>query len=498
MTEEKGLPLTWGDIHIRLIKGNVSVDSIAFHLNIPDATGKDSAYLHVDISKIYAGRIHWLRLIRHRVLVIDKIEITEPAIEARSIKEAIEALPRHNSDTAKKAIPIDRIEIRKVKVRNGHAALSKRTDKFRFSTDSLFLGLKHISYTFADSATSFCDSVYHFQTEALDYTSADGLFRVTAASIKTKDAGEVVIADIRGGNTDKKEQHSAKVGKVAATWAQFELQEVRTSPVNIFRLIKAREANLETLDIAGRSATIYRDNQYPPAKQFPMPQEALAKMKIPLNIARTNISVDNISFWMTRNGTDAGSLELSNSTVQINDLSNKPGAIFRTTLGSTLADGGQVSSKLEMKTDKECTFTYKCDVRDTHAGCFETFIHPMLGISAGGNLHALEMDLTGNKTNAHGNFCLQYDSLSIHVDSNTPISKLSKFAGVVNTFAPAVLLHRNPRRAGQAPIAVEVECKRDPWKPFPVYLFSPINDGLMQTVLPPTISKSIAKKQKQK
>ncbi len=497
LSAEKQLPLTWSDMHVHLINGSIRIDSLTLNLTAAHKTKHDTACIMVQIPKLYIGRIHWIKLIKHRVLRIDKINIRQPHIITRSPKEAMQALSHNESDTAKHGpIPVHGIEIRTVNIKNGSFAFSQITDKLQMQADSVSLSIYHLAYNFADSTFSFCDSLYHFKTTNTCFTSANGLFRVKTKTIETADAGKIIIKNITGGNTDKKEQHASRMGKIPSTWAQFDIKQASTSPINIIRMAKAREIKIGRVDVQGSQVSIYRDNQYPPRKQYPMPQEAIAGISIPLNIGEVGVTTDRFNVSLTLDGIHSGSMVLKNNNIKISNLTNTKGKTFHTKLTSTLEDGGNIHADIDMVLNHKCEFSCITEITNTSGNNFLSFTKPLLGINARCNIHNLTMNSHGDKDKQQSTFCMQYDSLGISIDKTTPIERLSKMAGVINTFAPSVLFRQNPRQKGQMPQSYQVQCTRDPWKPFPVYLFGPLSEGIFQTVLPPAIAKTIEKKRK--
>lgn len=491
---EKGIELNWSELKIRLVHGSVRIDSLQCRIG-----ASDQAFIDIKAARLYAGRVHRLMLLKERVLRIDKAEIIRPQIETCGPQKALEALKRQPHDTIPaKRVPIARAEVKTVNIKDGRIAVSMPDNKLQAAADSLCIRLHEAAYDFRDSLMTYCDSLYVFSACGINYVSSNGLFRLSVAQTGTANGGSLTASGIKGGNTDQPEKHAMNAGKVAATWAQFDITELRTSPVNILKCLKQKEITADSLTVRGNFADLYRDNHYPPRTPYPMPQEALAKAGMPLSLQHAGITLNRLHFTLTQDGSNKGSLQLNRLSVKAHNITGLSGSTMHTRLKSNLQDGGNISLDLHLTNNPLCTFTCKTEVTNTGGDNFSSFTHPIAGLDAGCNIHSLNMDCHGDKDRQEGTFCIQYDSLKIHIDKDSPIEKLGKLAGIANAFAPAVLIKSNPRHKGAEAMTCTIECTRNQWKPFPVYLFKPLSDGMVQTVLPPAIAKPVSKKMRQK
>ena len=390
-----------------------------------------------------------------------------------------------------KKIILKLIEIGSVNIIDGCFSMSKLTDKLKLMADSFSVSVFDIACNFADSALAYNDSLYTVSLNKLDFLTGNGLMHVMSDRIETINAGKLTIDNLRCENTDKKEQHSKNVGKKPASWIKFDTKQISTSPVNIIRMARAKEVVLDTLSIEGNKFFFYRDNQYKPQQPYAMPQEGIAKIKIPLNIKHTNVAFNHFLMNVTLDGNRIGELTLKKTNIGIKDITNLSGSIIRANISTNIADGGKLVSDLDLTLNKKCDFRFKSTVSDTYGKAFSPFLEPLFGVKVGCNIHKIDMDCKGDNIESTGTYCMQYDSLDIQINKETtPIEKLGKYAGLINTFAPAVLQKKNPRHKGEQPQSYEVSKTRDEWKPFPVYLIGPMIDGMLKSVLPPIVSKS--------
>lgn len=399
------------------------------------------------------GHIHWLKLLSQRVVQVDRVRV--------SCEQIVYA------DTA------------------------------NFSSlqlDSLTVEVHDICYNLRDSSFAYNDSVYLLQSGRLAYTSPDRLFEATVGSLYTRDAGEILLKDIAGGNTDKPEEHADRMGKQEVTWARFNLQAVRISPVNVIRLAQAQEINIDSVEICGKSTDIYYDSHYPPKEPYPMPSESMLAIKMPLHVGYIDAMLNQFHVAVTTDGKHAGTLELKQTHARIRNLSNRPGSTMHTTLQTHFADGGKVNIATDMTMNKQGSLTFDADITQTTGSNLASLTKPLLGVELNCNFHSICTRCTGDSKTLHGTFCMVYDSLSIHVDEDNPMEELGKFAGLVNTLAPVVLYNRNPRSANAEPKSFEVQAQHDPMQPFPAYFIGTINDGMLQTVLPFGIGKGLMQK----
>lgn len=399
------------------------------------------------------GHIHWLKLLCQQVVQVDRVRLSCEQIAY--------------ADTA---------------------------NSTSLQLDSLTVEVHDICYNLRDSSFAYNDSVYLLQSGRLAYTSPDSLFEVTIGSLYTRDAGEIVLKYILGGNTDKPEEHADRMGKQEVTWARFNLQEVRVSAVNVIRLAQAQEINIDSVGICGKSTNIYYDSHYPPKEPYPMPSESLLAIKMPLNVGHLDATLKQFHVAVTTDGKHAGTLELKQTHARIRNISNRPGSTMRTTLQTHFADGGTVKIATDMTMNKHGSLTFDADITQTTGSNLASLTKPLLGVELKCNFHSISTRCTGDSKNLRGTFCMQYDSLSIHVDEDNPMEELGKFAGIVNTLAPVVLYNKNPRSANAEPKSFEVGAKHDPMQPFPAYFIGVINDGMLQTILPFGIGKGLMQK----
>lgn len=455
LAAEQHMDISWHDIHIHLLQGKAQIDSLSVGLCVADSIKNDTTFIHVSVPRLSIGSVNWLALLRERIALIDAVRVT-----------------------------------------NGHVALSKSADSTMLTLDSICVAVHDLCYNLTDSLLTYNDSVYSLQTGRFHFRSADGLFAATVGRILTADAGMIVLSNISGGNTDKPEEHGRLMGKQEVTWSRFRIPSVRTSPVNIIRMVKANEVRIDSVIVEGQSTDVYYDSKYPPKQPYPMPQQALLELKTPLHIRRMIATLDTTRLYVTSDGKNVGRLDLLQTRARIINLCNIRDRTMMTSLHSHFAGGGEMRVKTDMKLNKRGTFTYNADITELTGSSLKSLSQPMLGVELHCNIHNMSVQCAGNNTKMNGTFCMQYDSLSVHVNEHSPMEVMARLSGLVNAFAPVVLINQNPRNPNDEPMSYEVSATRDPMKPFPAYFLGVIADGTLQTVLPFGLGKGALEKKK--
>lgn len=455
LTAENELMLTLSDMQIRLLHGSVRMDTLSVSLALPDTLTGDTTFVDLTVPRLYVAPIHWLTLARKRIVRIGKISITDASV-----------------------------------------ALRKKNDQTRLSVDSLNLTVRDIRYSIADTTLTYNDSLYHISAAHVDYTTPDGLFRAVIGSLLTENAGGITLTDISGGNTDKKEEHADRMGKCETTWAQFKLRQVSTSPVNIVRMVQQQQLSLDSLRIDGQQVDIYYDTHYPPKQPYPLPQQSLEAVKMPLQINHMTAALGKLHIGMTTDAVHAGYLDLMHTNARIANISNTPGSTMHAALTTHFAGGGDIRVATDMTVNKRCALTFDADMTNVKGSSLTSIAKPLYGVEIGCNFHSISTRCHGDKDTLGGTFCMRYDSLRLHVDDKGPIKELSSLSGLINTFATVVLFDKNPRFPDQEPKAFTVSASYDPMQPFPAYFIAAIVDGMAQTVMPFGLGKGIMNKKK--
>jgi hypothetical protein len=155
-------------------------------------------------------------------------------------------------------------------------------------------------------------------------------------------------------------------------------------------------------------------------------------------------------------------------------------------LMSTSLDGGGGFMTLNLRLLKDEQSTWRCRVfiENSKMSAFNPFIEKLSGANVSGNLKRLEGYFTGDTLNAKGEFVMEYDNLDAKVlKGKSPIPQLNKYANTINGIIKLMLPRSNPSKPGQAPKAFKVDAKRNLYKPYFVYILSPMFCGIKETML---------------
>ena len=340
---------------------------------------------------------------------------------------------------------------------------------------------------------TYCDSLYALSVSKFVYTSADSLYRLDVASIETENAGGLLLKGVHGRNTTKKTHLAASKGKVPVTWSDFSAKTLHTSPVNIIRTVLQKSILIDSVFIDGDRLTSFRDARYLPKKAFPMPQESILKIPIPVRIGSIDIRLTYYNMEIKRPEGSAGLLSLHDMGLKISNFSNEPDhtIVFHITprMGK-----GHGAATLHMKNDSNSSFSFSGSVKNVNISDFGSLLMPLFGVSASGNIQSLQTSFSGNRFSTKGDFCLLYDNLKLEIDQEkTPIAFLAKHGKAVDLLEGGLIHRQNPRKLKKEPFKCTIAANRDPMKNYGAYIVSTLLNGVEQTVL-----NSLAYKEAQK
>ena len=499
------LTLSYDQLKLRLLEGYIAVSGIDARMLLVDSLRHDTLKQHIAADCIEVKGINWLRL-RKRQLCLRAIEINSPSAqlvlpptELLSVPQASADLPALTDTViANRLQLLSAISIDKFNLTNGSISLSNAADRLTFSTDSLCLSCRDLNFNIADSTFCLNDSVYELNLSHIRLLTPDGLTRLTLGRLTANGQDGFCASRLRALNTCPREQLARRQGKVPVTWIDTQIEQVSSSKFNPLRQLSRRSIDIDTISVKGQSVQLYRDTQYPPKEPYPMPQEAILNIPIPVRVAHLLLTMPKAAIAVTDDGTHVGNMQVSDIRAQAQGFSNKPGSTLNADASCSLA-GGKAVANLTLTNDHPCSFTFSCKSSDMKAQHMNDFIQPFSGASARGNIHSLTLHTKGDAKTSESHFCMIYDSLTAHIDeNNAPIAALAKAAGVINFFAPAIMQHSNPRHNGSAPVVCQSTTTRNTREDFAMYLLAePLIDGMMHTLLPDGIYNIVSNTMKQ-
>ena len=365
----------------------------------------------------------------------------------------------------------------------GSLKLKRKDKRMNLSVQDMDLSFFDISYNLEDKKLTYCDSLYSLSAFGISYISKDSLYRLDVDSLKTENAGGLFLKGIHGRNTTGKKHHAVAKGKVPVTWSDLKVKALHTSSINLVRTILQKSISIDSLFIEADRLNTYRDSRYSPKKAFPMPQESISKIPLPLHIGTVDMRVTYFDMEVKRPEGSAGLLALHDMGLRISNLSNQAEntAIFHLTprLGK-----GRGEITIHLKNDRHSSFSIKASAHNINLSDLGSLTGPLFGVSAKGEIQSIRTAFKGNSASAEGDFCMLYDNLDLEIDSKkTPVEFLAKHGKLID-FLKGGLIHRqNPRKHKNEPFTCKVGAKRDPMKNFGSYMVSTLLDGVEQTVL---------------
>lgn len=495
--------IDYGSMVVLLGSRTVEIRDIVLCTDTTDSLAESTAGMSIHIKHVALRHISLRRLLQDKHLHIGRLSVDEPEIVIHRPSEKQQKQQaklqnkntRQQTDTTKTQSLLTGIDIGRIKIHDGKVRLSNTGNRMLLTIDDIQLAAHDIGYNMHSDSVSYNDSCYSIALKDISFTSADGLYKTTAESLTTEDAGAVVAKRVHCYNTVKKTALADKKGKVPVTWSDIRLHEVNTSPVNIIRQVLSKKINIDKIRIAGEKVNIYRDVRYKPKKPYPMPQEPLLTMKMPLRIKAVQLVMPQVDIEMATQNISSGLLQLKQVQCGISNVTNRRGDNMTANIHTMFIHGGEGDMSLTLKIDKASHFDFAANLKDMHGDTFNQFLRPLFGAEATYNIHSVKTQYSGDRRRATGTFCMVYDNMQVRIiKEDTPYKMIARNADAINLFAPVVLQKRNPRQQGKEPQSYQVAKERDEMSNFSVYLMGPILDGVLKTVLPGSIVRYIGKR----
>lgn len=491
----QGKSFTYNNLDINLLKGEVSIDSLRISVFRP-ATEQVSDTIMLDVAGISLNGLSLFETWRTRRMVLSEVMVESPSLSARVCRNKTVDAPTDSTEHAAVLEQImrfmDCIGARKVLVSNGSIKFSRQDDHTAFSADSIGLTLCDIEYLFNEKRFTFNDSLYQAGLRNVLLNTADGLFAVEAQCLMTSDAGAIALKSLRARHTTSKFGLAELKGKVASTWVDAKIKELRTSPLNIVSLIMSHSVSIDSVYAYGCKIDLLRDVRYKPKEPYKMPQEGIQRIPLPLNISCMVFDKADMKVEVATADTRCGTIDLNRLQLNARNFSNEVGSTTRFEVKGRLAEDAKINVGLNLTNDKACHFTGSILIENAKGQAFNAFIDPIAGMTMDINIGQMECKMTGDNKTVTGDFCMLYDSLKVHIDKEKmPVAMVAKYSRIIDMFLSMVVPSSNPRRQGQEPFSCSVSAERDTMHNFPRYFLSPMLDGMNKTILPPNLQKKI-------
>lgn len=485
---------TYGDLDVNLWRASVYVTDLDYKLDTTGIKPNGIAGYEISIRKAeFVFLRYWSYLLKKK-LDINRVVLHDIA----SDMTIYDMPPKQNEEAHKDTLAggsiavsqkllefVAAINVDRVAINNASFKLKSITSKLDLSVDSLFLDVENLGYDFSSNKLHYNDSVYVCSLRNLYFVQPDGKYTLTVKSFDTKNAKEIKVSNIHHVCNVPKEELAVVNGKVPAVWSDVSIKSLKTSKVNIVRSVVEGYVKLDSVNIDGGYASIYKDDTYPPVKVQRPFQLLLAKVTIPLDVRTVNVALDRFSYTQKSNGFPASSLGMNNLNLYMHRISNIDRRDMVALMSTSLdGGGGFMTLNLRLLKDEQSTWRCRVFIENSKMSAFNPFIEKLSGANVSGNLKRLEGYFTGDTLYAKGEFVMEYDNLDAKIlKGESPIPQLNKYANTINGIIKLMLPRSNPSKPGQAPKAFKVDAKRNLYKPYFVYILSPMFCGIKETML---------------
>lgn len=496
-----GKTFQYKDLDIRLLRGTIDIDSLCFSAVSLDADVVEDT-VHIRVEHIQVSGIRLLHTFRTKRLIAGNVQIQQPKVWVQVTRHEKDRLHTDTAELSDVKMQLTRyiscIGTRHLTVENGEIRFFRKNNRFALSADSLSGRFNDLTYSLTDHSFACNDSVYDLSFRDMQLLTADGLFSTTIKSFDRTSQGALHLQGVHACNTTDKWQLSAKKGHVPATWVDARLEQVFLSPVNWARQIAEKNIAIDSVHLQGK-VHLFRDVRNKPKVPYPMPQEGIMKIPVPVYVDKMDGVLQQLKIEVTTADKRCGELNLKQLHLACRHFSNTSGATTSFLTNGRLGETAKLNLRLRLTNNSACSFAADMHIRDANGQALDPFLNPLMGLSMRINMQTLDYSVKGDKKGLNGDFCMVYDNLKVAVDKEKmPVEMLAKHANTVNWFLSMVVPPANPRHKNEAPARYEVNAERDPQKNFTMYMMSSMIEGIKQTILPPNLQRKINKKAGQK
>lgn len=481
-----------GKIYLNLISGSAVVKDISFsthNLSVEDTiSGPHEPGLALKVSALRVWNIRYWELFREHRLVILNISIDNPRLLVYLDEEHPESLlPNLPKDTTlEKAHQwLQSVSVGSFDLDDFCARLQSTHSPLCVTVDSLDLETDDLAYRTEDSTFFYNDSVYEVYLSTLKVRTPDGQLAIETHDLQTRNQGAVKLGYTRLRNLLSPKQLADKA-KEPTTWIDLELNSLSTSPLNPIRKALAKDTNLDSLHVDVKRMHVCRDERYKPKTPFGTPQDYLRQVPVTFCVKHVDALARKVDIEMATTDINCGKLHVRDIHALLSNVTNRPGATWYNRVRAPFGKAGKVEASYAMHLDKASTFEVKLDAWQVETEEVNGFIRPLIGITSECHIDHLNTHYKGDRNIAKGDFCMEYHGLKVkvHKEDKVPYEIITKHADMFTELANSLVPHSNPTSVDPAPRRYEAEWKRDEWKPYPLYIFGPVIDGIKKTMLP--------------
>lgn len=480
-----------GNIHVELLTGMIDItdiyiatDTNTFDTSEPRKTpGMEIAVPHLTLELI-----NYYELIRYRHIQLFGITLHHPrAVVWLDEKHPDACLPKIPKDTnmVKMHTKLTGIDLGRVRLNRLSAELKSVRTHLYTKVDSLSAEVKDLQYNFADSLFSYNDSLYSLSSDRIYMRLPDGSKDLTVCDLNTEDSGPFKLGETRLRDLLNVKRMAEKA-KEPVSWIDLTLARLETSPINPIHKVMNKDWTLDSLFVDVKRLQLIRDTQYEPKKPFQTPQQFLLKLPVKFEVMRVGAHVSEIDIKMTTTGDTYGQLQLKDIKASMQHVTNRRNAVWTNHVRAPFGQQGKVNAMFAMYMNPESTFDCEIFGKDLELGLLNPLIRPLTGLTFESHVDKLESTYCGNRTVANGDFLMMYHGLKVayHPEEQVSIKALKQYGKTIENLANSLIPKSNPTAVDIAPRRYKVSWERDEWKPYPLYIFGPCINGVVETMLP--------------
>ena len=469
---------TCGDIVLRIFSGTAQINDISFEY---------SPAVEVHVERVDVGRLFYSALLAHKISISD-IRIVRPVAtvlyDSKHPDAFFPKIETGDTDMSKITKYLDNAELFALKIDEASVSFKDVATGFTLNADSVTFRLRNLKYNLLDSTFSYNDSTYRLELASFRCFLPDVPMNIEVHDLKTRDAGELTTGALRIKHaTDKR--HLATRKKEPDTWIDLQVQDVRTSPVNLIRKAINQDLTLESIQVNVKHMDVFRDARFQPRKPFEMPQNILKQIPLQFLVRSIQANVQKIDVELATTDVNCGKLQLNRIQAAVENMSNRPNNTIFVHGGCPVGDG-EAYAEMHMVMDKACEWSLNLHAQGINTSFMNSFIRPLVGVASECEIDDLSASYKGNAVKAEGKFCMRYHGLQVKAfkEDDVPYKVVTQNADFITSAAKNLIPHSNPTEVDVHPRAYMVEWSRDEWQPFPLYLFGPCIDGVKMTMLP--------------
>lgn len=379
------------------------------------------------------------------------------------------------------------INVRNVAINNGSLRFRDINSPLEADCDSLYLNVKNIGYDFSRDSIFYNDSVYYCSIKNIKFVQPDGKYTLTVDELYSKNTENLTIKGIRHTCNVPKERLAVVNGKVPAIWSDLNIDEVQTSRVNIVRSVINENINIDSVTVTGGSVDLYQDMTYPyTTVQRPF-QAMLKKVNMPIDVKKVKLRLDKFNYTYTSGIFPPSTIRMNNIDASVIRISNTDLRDLVVLLKCSInGGGGYMVMNMRLLKDDICSWRERIILENANLKAFNGFLGTMAGAEVKGRVRKMECYAKGDSASAGGTFVMEYSGLEAKIiKGKSPIKQLNENSKALNGLVKIILPPANPAKPGDKPKAYRVKGKRDLYKPYMIYMLSPMFNGLQETLLAP-------------